>query len=101
LALTVYVIAQLKMKDVATYDRYLARFFAVFRNFNGKLLSADDNPAVVEGEWDRDRVVMMSFPDEASFRVWSESPGYLKISKDRKAGADCLVLLAKGFDQGV
>jgi uncharacterized protein (DUF1330 family) len=101
LDLTVYVIAQLKMTDLAAYDRYLARFFAVFRNFNGKLLSADDNPAVVEGAWDRDRVVMMSFPDEASFRAWSESPGYLKISKDRKAGADCLVLLVKGYDHGV
>ncbi|CAN7750109.1 DUF1330 domain-containing protein [Bradyrhizobium sp. LjRoot220] len=96
--MTVYVIAQLKMINPAAYDRYLARFFAVFRNFNGKLLSADDSPMVVEGEWDRDRVVMMSFPDETSFRAWSESPAYVKISRDRKAGADCLVLLVKGFD---
>lgn len=96
--MTVYVVAQLKMKDEAAYNRYLGRFFAVFRNFNGTLLSADDNPAVVEGEWDRDRVVMMSFPDEPSFRAWAESPGYVKISRDRKAGADCLVLLVKGYE---
>ena len=53
---------------------------------------------MLEGEWDRDRLVLMSFPDEASFRAWSNSPEYLEISKDRKAGADGIVLLAKGFD---
>ena len=43
----------------------------------------------------------MSFPDEAAFRAWANSPEYLEISKDRKAGADGIVLLAKGFGQGV
>jgi uncharacterized protein (DUF1330 family) len=39
----------------------------------------------------------MSFPDEAAFRAWANSPEYLEISKDRKAGAQGIVLLAKGF----
>jgi len=65
--MTVYVIVQLKMKDRAAYDRYQARFFDVFRKFSGRLLSADDNPTILEGAWDRDRLVLMSFPDEAAF----------------------------------
>ena len=94
---TVYVIVQLKMTDRAAYDRYQARFFDVFRKFNGRLLSADEQPAVIEGSWDRDKIVLMSFPDAASFRAWSESPDYVEISRDRKAGAQAIVLLAKGF----
>ena len=47
--MTVYVIVQLRMIDRAAYDRYQARFFDVFRKFNGRLLSADENPAVLEG----------------------------------------------------
>jgi uncharacterized protein (DUF1330 family) len=39
----------------------------------------------------------MSFPDEAGFQAWSSSPDYLEISRDRKAGARGVVLLAKGF----
>jgi uncharacterized protein (DUF1330 family) len=39
----------------------------------------------------------MSFPNEAALRDWADSPEYLEISKDRKAGADGIVLLAKGF----
>ena len=95
--MTVYVIVQLKMTDRATYDRYQARFFDVFRKFNGRLLSADEQPKVLEGRWDRDKVVLMTFPDEAAFRAWSESPEYVEIAKDRKAGAEAIVLLAKGL----
>jgi uncharacterized protein (DUF1330 family) len=85
------------MTDRAAYDRYQARFFDVFKKFQGRLLSADEKPAVVEGAWDRDKVVLMSFPDEAAFRAWADSPEYLEIAKDRKAGSDGIVLLAKGF----
>ena len=93
----VYVIVQLKMTDRAAYDRYQARFFEVFRKFSGRLLSADENPTIVEGAWDRDKLVLMSFPDVSAFHAWVDSPEYLEISKDRKAGAQGVVLLAKGF----
>jgi uncharacterized protein (DUF1330 family) len=39
----------------------------------------------------------MSFPDEAAFRAWGNSAEYLEISRDRKAGAQAVVLLVKGF----
>ena len=95
--MTVYAIAQLRFIDRAAYDRYQARFMDVFRRHRGTLLAADESPEVVEGRWDRDKVVLMSFPDEGAFRLWSESPEYREISKDRRAGADTVVLLAKGL----
>ena len=95
--MTVYVIVQLKMTDRAAYDRYQARFFDVFKKFNGRLLSADEDPAVLEGVWSCDKLVMMSFPDAASFSAWANSPEYLQISKECKTGATAVVLLAKGF----
>jgi uncharacterized protein (DUF1330 family) len=94
---TVYAIAQLRFTDRAAYDRYQIRFMDVFRRYQGTLLAADESPQLVEGQWDRDKVVLMSFPDEAAFRRWSESPDYQEISKDRRAGADTVVLLAKGL----
>jgi uncharacterized protein (DUF1330 family) len=94
---TVYAIAQLRFTDRAFYDRYQSRFLEVFRRYSGTLLVADEAPQVVEGQWDHDKVVLMSFPDEAAFRQWSESPDYQDISRDRRAGADTVVLLAKGL----
>jgi len=95
--MTVYAFVQPSMKNRAAYDRYQARFMAVFRCFQGRLLAADEDPAVLEGEWPMDKVVLMSFPDESAFREWSESPEYQEISRDRKAGADAAVLLVQGL----
>src|SRR3954464_10554091 len=100
IGMTVYVIVQLKMTDRAAYDRYQAQFFDVFKKFEGRLLSADESPAVLEGTWDRDKVVLMSFPGETAFKAWANSPEYLEISKDRKAGAQGVVLLAQGLAPG-
>jgi uncharacterized protein (DUF1330 family) len=94
---TVYAIAQLRFTDRAAYDRYQARFLEVFRRHRGTLLAADEAPQVIEGRWDREKLVLMSFPDEAAFRSWAQSPEYQDISKDRRAGADTVVLLVKGL----
>jgi uncharacterized protein (DUF1330 family) len=93
----VYAIAQLSITDRAVYDRYQAKFMGVMSRFKGRVLAADEKPLVVEGEWDREKVVLLSFPDEAAFREWAESPEYLEIAKDRKAGSEAVVLLVKGI----
>ncbi len=95
--MTVYAIAQLRFTDRAAYDRYQARFMDVFRPFRGSLLAADESPQVVEGQSDREKVVLMSFPDEAAFREFVQSPEYEDIAKDRRAGADTVVLLVQGL----
>lgn len=96
--MTVYAVAQLRFTNRDAYDRYQARFMEVFTRFSGRLLAADEDPRVIEGDWDREKVVIMSFPDEATFRAWSDSPEYRDISRDRLAGADAVVLLVRGID---
>jgi len=95
--MTVYVIAQLKFKDRSTYNRYQAAFAPVFARFKGTLLAADDQPTVLEGEWPRDKVVLLSFPDEGAYREWADSPAYQAIAVDRIAGADNIALLVRGI----
>ena len=95
--MTVYAIAQLKFTDRDAYNRYQAAFMDVFQRYSGTLLAADESPRVVEGEWNHDKVVLMSFPDEQAFRDWAESPDYQRISEDRRAGAETVVLLVKAI----
>lgn len=94
--MTVYAIAQLRFTDRAAYHRYQSAFMDVFSRYAGTLLAADDSPQAVEGQWHMDKVVLMAFPDEAAFRSWAESPEYQRISADRRAGADAVVLLVQG-----
>lgn len=95
--MAVYLLAQLRFTNREAYNRYQARFMDVFRKFNGRLLAADEHPVVLEGEWDREKVVLMSFPDEESAQRFSDSAEYQDIAKDRKVGTDAVVLMVQGF----
>lgn len=95
--MSVYTIAQLRFTDVESYRRYQEAFPRVFARFNAQLLAADEAPVVLEGDWPRDKVVLIAFPDEAEARRFSEDPEYQKIAADRRAGADSVVLMVKGF----
>ena len=98
--MTVYALAQLTIHDRARYGRYQSRFMDVLRKYRGRLLAADESPRVVEGTWEREKVVLLAFTDEAAYRTFAESVDYLEIAKDRKAGADAVVLLVRGIDAG-
>jgi uncharacterized protein (DUF1330 family) len=95
--MTVYIIAQLKFTRRERYDRYQSGFADVFRKFKGKLLAADEHPVVTEGNWERDKVVIMEFPDDAAAQEFQTSPEYQEIAVDRKAGADAIVLTVRGL----
>jgi uncharacterized protein (DUF1330 family) len=95
--MSVYAIAQLWIHDPVTYGRYVDRFMEVFKNYKGRVLAADEHPVILEGAWDGDKVIVVSFPNESSFRDWAESPEYLEIAKDRKGGAKSVIMLVKGI----
>jgi uncharacterized protein (DUF1330 family) len=95
--MSVYAIAQLWIQDPVAYGRYTERFMEVFRNYQGRVLAADDSPLIFEGTSDVNKVVVLSFPDETAFRAWAESPEYLAIAKDRRAGAKSVILLVKSI----
>jgi uncharacterized protein (DUF1330 family) len=96
--LTVYALAQLTIHDRALYGRYQSRFMEVLRRHKGRLLAADENPRVEEGTWEREKVVLLAFADQAAYRAFADSPDYSEIARDRKAGADAVVLLVRGID---
>lgn len=95
--MSVYVIAQISITDRAAYNRYQAKFLDVFRKFKGELLAADEAPEVIEGDWNREKVVLMRFPDKEAFEEWAYSAEYREIAKDRRAGSNGVFLLVKSF----
>ena len=96
--MTVYAVGQLNIHDRAAYDRYAARFMDVLQPFGGRLLASDESPKVFEGDWAWKKLVILSFPDEAAFHAWANSPQYIEIAENRKAGADAVVLMARGVE---
>lgn len=95
--MAVYTIAQLKFTDEAAYRRYQAAFPPIFAKFDGAVLIADEAPLVLEGAWPFSKIVVLRFPDEAEALRFTNDPDYTAIARDRIAGADGVVVLAKGL----
>ena len=93
----VYAIAQLRFTDRDVYQRYQDAFMDVFEPYGGRVLAADDAPVLLEGESDRERIVILELPDEETFRRWASSPEYQEIAKDRHAGAHSVVHMVHGL----
>ena len=95
--MTAYVIAQISIHDRPRYERYVAGFLPTLKPFDGKLLASHENPEVLEGEWPRDKVILIAFPNRTSARAWAASPAYAAIAGDRVAATDGVVILTDGF----
>lgn len=94
--MAVYIVAQLRFTNEARYRRYQARFAEIFAGSGGRLLAADEAPTVLEGKWEKNKLVLMQFDTAKSARAFLEGPRYQEISQDRRAGADTVALLVRG-----
>ena len=95
--MSVYIIARFRIHDRSEYDRYSAGFSAVFQKFDGKMLSVDEEPMVLAGEWNDTRSVIIEFPSKESALTWMNSDEYQAIAKHRNAGSTVNSILVKGL----
>ena len=86
--MSAYFIANIKIHDENKYQKYLENADCVFKKFNGKYLTVDEKPEVLEGKWDYSRLVLIEFPDKDSLKKWYYSSEYQDILKFRFSGAD-------------
>lgn len=91
-----YFVARIQIHDPEEYDKYLAACDAVFARYNGRYLAVDPAPVPLEGNPEAGRMVLIEFPDEASFYRWYNSPDYQQIIAHRLAGAHCTASLVRG-----
>src|SRR5215510_13379040 len=91
-----YTLVQLRIHDRERYQRYVKRFGGVLAKHEGVLLAADEHPRVLEGAWDRDKIVLLRFESEQGYEAWAQSPEYREISVDRVASTDAIALLVHG-----
>lgn len=95
--MSVYIIARFKIHDRSEYDTYSAGFSEVFQKFDGKMLSIDEDPTVLAGDWNDTRSVIIEFPSKESALAWMTSDDYQAIAKHRDAGSTANSILVKGL----
>jgi len=93
-----YFIAQIRIKDDIEYQKYIDKAGYIFKKYKGEYLSVDNNPQILEGDWDYTRTVLIRFNNKKDFNGWYNSSDYQNIIKHRLKAADCDTILIKGLD---
>jgi uncharacterized protein (DUF1330 family) len=93
-----YFVALIDIHDRARYENYLAGFDEVFEKFKGRVISVDDNPRVLEGEWPAGRTVLIRFPNDQELLRWYRSPEYQELSRHRQEASVACIAIISGRD---
>ncbi len=91
-----YFVANIQIINEAEYNKYVNKVDEVFSKYNGKYLALDDNPQLLEGDWNYTRSVIISFKNKSDFDSWYNSEDYQEILKYRLNSAKCDTVLIKG-----
>ena len=92
-----YFIAQIKINDPEEYQKYIDGAAEIFKKYKGKYLAVDNNPVILEGNWDYTRSVIIRFECKEDFEAWYDSEEYQEILKYRLKAADCDTILVEGL----
>jgi len=97
LNMTHYLIARIDIHGREEYSKYQAGFMEIFSQYDGKMLSVDEAPKLIEGEWPVSRTVLIEFPSKESAMAWYESEAYQALAQHRFASSNGNIVLLKGL----
>jgi uncharacterized protein (DUF1330 family) len=70
---------------------------AVVTEHGGRFVARGGATAVLEGDWDPQRIVLIEFPDMDAARAWYESDGYAPLRELRKSASTTNIVVVEGL----
>jgi uncharacterized protein (DUF1330 family) len=94
-----YVVIETDIQDPEQYERYKAASPAAVRGGGGRFVVRGGELAVLEGDWDPSRLVILEFPDLDAVKEWYDSPQYVEARKLREGAATLRMVAVQGLDE--
>ena len=91
-----YIIVDSNVTDPAKYEGYKKLTPAAIAAHGGRFIVRGGRTAVLEGDWQPKRVVVIEFPDFERAKKFYDSPEYLACRKAREGAATLDMVLAEG-----
>jgi uncharacterized protein (DUF1330 family) len=91
------VIIETDIHDPEQYERYKAASPAAVAAGGGRFITRGGELAVLEGDWDPARIVVLEFPDLETAKRWYESPGYQEAKRLRDGAAKLRMVAVEGI----
>jgi uncharacterized protein (DUF1330 family) len=93
-----YVIVETDITDPQRYEQYKAASPAAVAAGGGRFVVRGGELAVLEGDWQPSRLVILEFADLAAAKRWYESEAYQQAKKLREGAARLRVVAVQGVD---
>jgi uncharacterized protein (DUF1330 family) len=91
-----YVVAAVTITDPEPYGEYRAGVQATLDAHGGRFLVRGGEFDVREGEWPRERIVVIEFDSVDDARAWYDSPEYRPLRDKRHAAAMADLVIVAG-----
>lgn len=92
-----YLVARINVTDPEKYEGYKALSPGAIAAYGGRFLARGGEVAVLEGEPEDRRVVVIEFPSMEQAKVFYDSPEYLEARAARDGAAEGQFLLVEGL----
>jgi uncharacterized protein (DUF1330 family) len=93
-----YVIVETDVTDPEQYEQYKAASPAAIAAGGGRFLVRGGQLAVLEGDWQPSRIVVLEFDDLQAAKRWYESQAYQEAKKLREGAASFRAIAVQGVD---
>jgi len=96
--MTAYVIYhQVEVTDPDGWEAYRSKIRELLADFGARVIAADPEPKVLEGEWTGTRNVLIEFPDMDAVERWHTSKEYKPLLDLRQGAARGNVIAVNGI----
>jgi uncharacterized protein (DUF1330 family) len=94
-----YVIVETDVHDPERYERYKEASPDAVHAAGGRFVVRGGELAVLEGDWNPSRLVVLEFPDLEAAKRWYDSPEYGEAKRLREGTADLRMVAVQALDE--
>jgi uncharacterized protein (DUF1330 family) len=91
-----YVIVETDITDPEQYEQYKAASPGAVADGGGRFVARGGELAVLEGDWQPSRIVILEFPDLETAKRWYASPEYQEAKALRDGAANLNMVAVEG-----
>lgn len=91
--MSAYIFVNCEVTEPAKYEQYKALAPAAIARHGGRYLARGGESAVLEGDWQPKRVVILEFPSLAAAKAFYDSPEY-RAARAIRVGAARMDMIA-------
>jgi len=96
-----YVIVETDVQDPEQYERYKAASPGAVHAGGGRFVVRGGELAVLEGDWNPARLVILEFSDLEAAKRWYASPEYEEAKRLREGAANLRMVAVQGLDEAL